>query len=90
MNDFMVVAMNNIKDLFQDNPRLQEGVDHIQTIVKPMFKLYKDLPLSADEKYHTKDSVLKKPGVAIPNEGRSCCIAEKACCCFSKESFKTF
>ena len=71
MMDMMVAGMNKIKELFPDHPRLQEGIDHLQATCKPMSKLYYELPLNDDEKHHTKDNVLKKPGVVVPNEGQT-------------------
>ena len=59
----------NIRSLFKESPRLQEGLDYIFKMAIPMAKLYYGVPRKDDEVHWTKESVLKKPADPVPNEG---------------------
>ena len=58
-----------LKSLFNDDPRLQDGLDYLYKIVKPMSKIYYGIELQESDLRVTKDSALRNPGVTVPTEG---------------------
>ena len=69
MMDPIKASILNVKNIFKEQPRLQEGLDHIYKVAIPLSKIYYNVPLKQDELHWTKDSVLKKPAEPVPNEG---------------------
>ena len=67
--DIFFDAILKLKSLFNDDPRLQDGLDYLYKVVKPISKIYYGVELEESDLHVTKDLALRNPGVTVPNEG---------------------
>jgi hypothetical protein len=71
MQAFTPLMESNIKAnelLFHDRPDILEALAHLKEVYVSVGGLYFDFNAGQDEKGHTKDTVVRKPGAIVENE----------------------
>jgi hypothetical protein len=71
MEPFLEVTEANInmnEEVFQDNPEILQGLAHLRSVYKSVAGFFWGCDLGQNERGHTKDNVLKKPGKTVENE----------------------
>ena len=55
---------------FKDDSKIYEGLKYLRSVTEPLGAVYFGYSVKNSGHGYTKDTILRKPGVAIPNEGK--------------------